>query len=144
MVPEPCDREASCTKPVVTQNIAMIVGMLGTVAFDDKPTLKTDEIDDINADRNLPTPFRRLQSAIPQETPQSPFSVRLLNTQRASARFDRRRNGTMMNRHDTLMLSSARTPLLPLQEKVSPKATDEGSAPQGAQLRRARAPTPRP
>jgi hypothetical protein len=53
----------------------MILGMLRAVAFDDQAMLEADKIDDIGADGNLPSPFRRLQPSISQEAPQRLFGV---------------------------------------------------------------------
>jgi hypothetical protein len=110
VVPKTRDREPLRLKPSVTPNVSTIFGMLRAVAFDDETMLETDKIGDVGADGNMSAPLRRLQSPASQETPQRPFRVRLLNTQRASTRLGNWRNEMMMNHHDLLILLSSRAP----------------------------------
>jgi hypothetical protein len=69
VVPKPGDGETLRSKPIIAPDVATIVGMSRAVAFDDEAMLEANEIDDIGADWNLATPFRRLQPPILQETP---------------------------------------------------------------------------
>jgi hypothetical protein len=110
VVPKPRDREPLRLKPSVTPNVSTAFGMLSAIAFDDEAIFEADKIGDVGADRNLPAPLRRLQPPTSQETPQRLFSVRLLNTQRASTRLGGWRNEMMMNRHDLLIFLSSRAP----------------------------------
>ena len=69
MAPESRDSKALLTEPLIPLRIVEALPVLRTVAFDDKPMLEANEIRNIGANRDLTTPFGRLQPAISQDTP---------------------------------------------------------------------------
>ena len=69
LVPESKDGEALVYEPSVTSGIVLASGIVGAVAFNDKPLLKAGKVDNIATYRDLTSPFQGRQTPIPQESP---------------------------------------------------------------------------
>jgi hypothetical protein len=85
MVPESRDSKALLTEPLIPLRVVETFAVLRTVAFDDKPMLEANEIRNIGANRDLTTPFGRLQPAVSQEF-HSAFSASVSAVRNARAR----------------------------------------------------------
>jgi len=63
---------------IVSRAVALTIGMLPTVNFDNEPALETHKIDDIRTERNLTSELHADRSRT-QGPPQFSFSIRHRN-----------------------------------------------------------------
>jgi hypothetical protein len=73
VVPEAADAEALRRQPGIAFRVIGIFGMLATIGLDDQPLGRTDEIDDVASDLNLPTELETAKATVPKQVPKLPL-----------------------------------------------------------------------
>ena len=74
-VPEPANAKALRTQPRIALFIMGTLIVLTAVGFEDQFVRKTDKIDDVSANRNLPSEFEVIEASAAEELPKFRFSL---------------------------------------------------------------------
>jgi hypothetical protein len=84
VIPEPNHSKSTASEILRSLDVVQqIIRVLSAVDFDNEPRSKTDKVDDISADRLLPSESMIAEVPVAQMTPKATFGVRCIQAKSA-------------------------------------------------------------